>query len=223
MPGPFDSSETQSQVAREYMAWRKRLRDARARQIEEMERPTAYNVTSKDADGNEVTFSTPFQIGQRKYEGEYPQTRETAFRPGFMEQLESAANDRAELDRIVDEVARFVGPGIYRESAHPEIREGEEYGDYVARIGREYEAATGASAVRRPVPDAHGVRESAAVGTGGERRDALPGASDSERARENLCGDPEPDADRGAADGDGGREGAHGGAAADPADRDSAG
>jgi hypothetical protein len=74
----------------------------------------------------------------------------------------SLAADLDELDEIITDEATFMAPGIYRESPHPEIREGEDYGEYHARVAGEYERQTGANAVRRPVPDSDSVRESPA-------------------------------------------------------------
>lgn len=228
MPGSFDPFASIAELAstyaaEDYMAQRKRLREARAKWIEENECPTAYQVTSKDATGAEKSFSTPFQVGKLKYEGEYPQTPEAAFKPSFTPEPDNptAAADLDELDEILEETDTFLKPGIYLESAHPEIKEGESHGEYCARIGREYEQATGTSAVRRPVADSDGVREPAAVDPGGERGIPGPGAGDRGPGGEDLRGDVETDHAGDAADGGG--AGKPGDAAGRDTGRDSAG
>jgi len=204
MPGPFDplADLAHTYAAEDYMAQRKRLREARARWIEEHECPKPMTIEHTDEDGKVIGTSAVgfFEVGKRKYEGDYPE----AFKPSFKPEPETptAAADLDELDEIIAETGAFLAPGIYRESAHPEIQEGEDYGQYCARIGREYEQATGASAVRRPVPDSDGVRDSAAADPGGERGVSAPGASDRERVGESVCGDPDADHAGGAEPGD---------------------
>jgi hypothetical protein len=177
--------------------------------IEEQEAPTAYQVKTRDSSGKEQIVSTPFQVGKRTYEGEYPQTPEEAFKPTFQPRDKPLTWDDAvkELRPILDEVERFLAPGIYRESPHPEMQEGEDYGQYCARIGREYEQATGANAIRRPVSDSDSVRESADVDPGGQRGASAPGAGDRQPGGPDTGGDAEPHDRSGA--GDAGADNSH--------------
>lgn len=201
MPGPRDpfTNLTQQSVAEDFMSARKRLREARIRWIEENEMPEAYSVEGPDG----KAFATPFQVGKRKYEGEYPKTAAAAFKPSFKPPAPDnpdATKDLDKLDNLIREAEAFMGPGIYRESAHPDIREGEDYGEYCARVGRAYEQAAGAGAVRRPVPDTDSVREPAAIDPGGDGGASPLGAGDRGSTGPDLRGSdaPEPDPGTGA-------------------------
>lgn len=193
MPGPFDelSHLAQTYAAEDYMAQRKRLREARRRYIEEHECPRPHTITTKDANGNERTFSIPFQVGKRTYEGEYPQTPETAFQP---QGIEASREDIDAIDKLIGEAEQFLAPGIYRESPHPEIRKGESHGEYCARVGSEYEQAAGANAIRRPVPGPDSVRRSTATDSSGVGTESGPGPGDRQRDRPDHGGDSQADA-----------------------------
>lgn len=200
MPGPFDplASQVNPYVAEEYVTWSKRLREARARYIEEHECPKPMTIEHTDEHGKVIGTSAVgfFEVGQQKYgDGDLAQIPREAPKPTFQpsdtpltwEQMQK------ELKPILDDVDRFLAPGIYRESPHPEMREGESYGEYCARIGREYEQATGTSAGRRPVADSDGVREPAAIDPGGERGISGSGAGDRGPGGQDLRGDVETD------------------------------
>lgn len=169
------------------MAQRKRLREARARWIEENECPTASTIEHIDKDGKVIgkrALGGPFQTGIRRYSDDIPAGTapgKTGFEPSL---LPADANLGELLAEQLTKVETFQAPGIYRESPHPEIKEGEDYGDYCARVGREYERAAGENAVRRPVPDTDDLRESPAAHPGDERGTPAPGASD--------CGEDRP-------------------------------
>jgi hypothetical protein len=181
MPGPFDDLARLSHTyaAEDFMAQRKRLREARARWIEENECPTASTIEHTDAEGNPLldkdgkpkvtALGGPFQTGKIRDESRVPPSAR-GFKPSFtVEPADpTVAADLDELDEIITEAATFMAPGIYRESPHPEIREGESYGEYHARVAGEYERQTGKDAVRRPVPDIDSVREPAADDSRGD-------------------------------------------------------
>lgn len=189
MPAPFDdlANLSHTYAAEDFMAQRKRLREARARWIDEHECPKPLTVVHTDENGKvvgETAAGGPFEVGKLTYDGEWtPDKKNITFIP------QPDAADVEDLGKNLATADAFLAPGIYRESPHPEIREGEDYGEYCARVAREYEAATGKNAVRRPVPDSDGVRESPAVDTGGLGGPSAPGASDSER------GGSDPDSD----------------------------
>jgi hypothetical protein len=212
MPGPLDDliSLSQTYAAEDFMAQRKRLREARAKWIEENECPTAYVIEHTDKDGNPLqgkdgqplrtAAAGAFQIGKRRYDENIPAGTapgRTGFEPTFMPELDhpTAAPDLDELDEIITEAATFMAPGIYRESPHPEIKEGETYDEYYARVSSDYERQTGENAVRRPVPDSDGIRESPADDSCGERSVPAAGTSPGgeDRANDGSGGQPAAD------------------------------
>jgi hypothetical protein len=224
MPGPIDplTNQVNPYVAEEYMAWRKRLREARAKWIEEHECPKPMTIEHTDEDGKVIGTSAVgfFEVGQQKYGGgELSQIPREAPKPTFQPRDKPLTWDEAqeELKPILDEVERFLAPGIYRESPHPEMREGEDYGEYCARIGREYEQAAGSRAVRRPVADSDGVRESAAIDPSGERGLPGPGAGAGEQIGKHLRGDAHADSASSAGGNDDGGAGKRSSDDADPA------
>lgn len=208
MPGPLDDliSLSQTYAAEDFMAQRKRLREARARWIEEHECATAYVIEHTDEAGNPIlgkdgqplrsAAGGAFQIGKIRDESRVPPS-ERGFKPSFMPELDNptAAADRDELDEIITEAATFMAPGIYRESPHPEIKEGETHDEYYARVSSDYERQTGENAVRRPVPDSDGIRESPADDSCGERSVPAAGASPGgeDRANDGSGGQPATD------------------------------
>lgn len=160
------------------MAERKRLREARMKWIDEHEMPVDYSVAGKDG----TRFATPFQVGIRTYDGEWkPENKNITFTPIPAEEV---ASDKEELDQLLAKASVFMGPGIYKESPHPPMLEGEDYGEYVTRVGSAYERQAGQAAVRRPVSDSDGVRESGASDPDRERgtHAAGPGAGGDDRA-----------------------------------------
>jgi hypothetical protein len=173
MPGPFDDllRLSQTYAAESFMQQRKRLREARAKWIEDNECPTASVIEHTDAEGKPIldedgqpmvtALGGPFQTGKIRDESLVPPSAR-GFKPSYAESLGTVPADEAGLDELLSEARQFMAPGIYRESPHPEIREGEDYGEYHARVAGEYERQTGANAVRRPVPDSDSVRESPA-------------------------------------------------------------
>ena len=202
MPGPFDDLAPLSSTyaAEDFMAQRKRLREARARWIEENECPTASVIEHTDKDGNVIgtrALGGPFQTGIRRYDDNIPAGAapgQTGFKPSFLpaEQGSDAA-DLDKLDEIITEAETFMAPGIYRESPHPEIREGEDYGSYCARVGREYERAAGKDAIRRPVPDSDDLREPPAAHSSAERGTPAAGTGDRGEDRPHIRDNAESD------------------------------
>lgn len=208
MPGPLDDliSLSQTYAAEDFMAQRKRLREARARWIDEHESPTASVIEHTDKDGKPIledgkpkitAIGGPFQTGKIRDDSRVPPS-ERGFKPSFMPEPDNptAAADLDELDEIITEAATFMAPGIYRESPHPEIREGESYGEYHARVAGEYERQTGENAVRRPVPDIDPVRDAAATAhPSGDGGGIATGASTGGEDRANHGDSGQPAAD----------------------------
>ena len=221
MPGPFDDLAkafgvpelSSTYAAEDYMAQRKRLREARARMLEEQEAPTAYHIQHTDKDGNPILrdgqplqtraggANSPFQIGKRRYDENIPAGAapgQTGYKPTFFappEQGGSTVEDLDKIDRVIQEAETFMAPGLYRESPHPEIQEGESYGDYCARVASDYERQTGENAVRRPVPDTDGVRDAAAAHPSGDGSGTATGTSPGgeDRANDGDRGQPAAD------------------------------
>lgn len=166
-------------AAEDFMAQRKRLREARARWIDEHECPTASVIEHTDRDGNPLldkdgkpivtAVGGPFQTSKIRDDSLVPPSAR-GFKPSFIpsETGEQESAGELELDQVIEEAAQFMAPGIYRESPHPEIKEGESYGEYYARVANDYERQTGENAVRRPVPDSDRVRESSADDSRGD-------------------------------------------------------
>jgi hypothetical protein len=212
MPGPLDdlANLSHTYAAEDFMAQRKRLREARAKWIEENEAPTDYVIEHTDKDGNPLlgrdgqplrtAASGAFQIGKRRYDDKIPAgpaPGRTGFEPTFMppEQGGSTVEDLDKIDQVIQEAETFMAPGIYRESPHPEIKEGETHDEYYARVSSDYERQTGENAVRRPVPDSDGIRESPADDSCGERSVPATGASPGgeDRANDGSGGQPATD------------------------------
>lgn len=173
MPDPFSElgQLVNTYVAEDYVAQRKRLREARARWIEENECPTAYAVETRDADGNTVMKAAggPFQIGKRRYDRKQVDGKE--IEAEWSEDLKNISfkppdgdgdQTRKDLADALAKAARFMAPGIYKESPHPEILPGEDYGEYVKRVADQYEREAGAGGSRGSAGSADGVREPAA-------------------------------------------------------------
>jgi hypothetical protein len=210
MPDPFHdlANLSHTYAAEDFMAQRKRLREARARWIDEHECPTASTIEHTDAEGKPLldkdgkpkvtALGGPFQTGIRRYDQDIPAGAapgRTNFEPSFAEQLETVPADKDGLDELLSEARQFMAPGIYRESPHPEIREGESYGEYHARVAGEYERQTGANAVRRPVPDSDSVREPAADDSRGDGGLPATGTSTGGEDRANDGSGGQPSAD----------------------------
>jgi hypothetical protein len=206
MPGPFDDilSLSHTYAAEDFMAQRKRLREARARWIEEHECPKASVIEHTDSEGNPLlgkdgeplrtALGGPFQTGIIRDESLVPPSAR-GFKPSFMPLPAEQASAAAELDEIVTEAATFMAPGIYCESPHPEIKEGESYGEYYARVANDYERQTGENAVRRPIPDIDSVRDAAPSHPGDDGCGAAAGSSTGgeDRAHHGSGGQPTPD------------------------------
>lgn len=176
----FDSRSqvVNQQAAEDFVAARKRLREARMRWIEENECPTSYAIVSKDANGNEVSFSTPFQIGKRRYEGEYTEEMKKPvvhvdrdLEKELLEGIGAVFADKPKPGLTVlvagDETQAFLTGSDADRSPHPEIREGEDYGDYYARVSGAYERQAGAPGTGRPIASDDGLRRSSATDTPG--------------------------------------------------------
>jgi hypothetical protein len=157
MTDPFNIdnwlTQIENQTAADWLKERKRLREASMRQIEENERPTAYGIQREDG----TTFNTGFQIGQRKYEGEYPDEgiaakphSDTDLEKQLLSGVESILGRAEQITdghQIVtlkaDDQSISFKMGEDDKSPHPEIREGEDYGEYVKRVGSAYERIAG--------------------------------------------------------------------------------
>jgi hypothetical protein len=206
----FDSiGQLVSQYAAEdFAAQRKRLREARMRWIEENECPTAYGVTTKDPiTGEETTFNTPFQIGKLRYDqdkdGNPLEWHQGLKEPVIHEDPVAAAALLDGIDAIIkeaesptkdrqftvlvsgDEQHAFVTGGGADESPHPPILEGEDYGDYYARVSRAYERATGTTN-GRPVAGDDGVRKPSTTDSPRIGRSDAPGETDDRDAGTGL-------------------------------------
>jgi hypothetical protein len=162
-------------VAEDFVAQRKRLREARMRWIEENECPKPYAVTTQDKDGKQVTFQTPFEIGRLQYpetyndewqkEGQRHQDPEAE--KELLEGIEavlSSSSPEKQLTILVtanEQRAFFTGGG--EEPLHPPIMEAESYDEYYARVSRLYEQAAGQgdrTHAGRTSPSHDGLRES---------------------------------------------------------------
>lgn len=195
MPNSFDFdnflTQVQNQTAQDWVAERKRLREARVRWIEENECPTGYGVKLEDGS----TFNTPFQVGKLRYEGEYPDQPIPATRPldedsskSLLDGVDAAFNNQSGVLSISE-------GGMFRpdeKSAHPEIREGEEYGEYVKRVGSAYERQTNSS-TRNPTPSDGSVRRDGKLADSSRSRlDDRCSSGGSERERSELGSITEP-------------------------------
>jgi hypothetical protein len=173
--GDPKTAEVQVQVARDWLAERKRLREARAKWIEENECPVQFGNTLIDSEGK--VWASPFQIGCQQHEWEEMPVRiiqpgdellakERMTPPltaeGYRELLDGCEEILAESSAGDGDVARTSSDGKHiflvgesDRSPHPAIHEGEDYGEYCQRVGRAYEAAAGAG---RADAGADGVR-----------------------------------------------------------------
>ena len=182
-------------AAEDFVAQRKRLREARMKWIEENECPTAYTVKTRDKDGNEVSHATPFQIGKIQYPDQYNeewqkkgQTHEDPeAEKQLLEGLDAVISQSSTEKRLTvlvtgDEQHAFFTGGAEPESPHPPIQEGEDYGEYYARVAGQYEreAAAFGRDTRGSIACDDSLRRSAAVDSaGGGQSDAAserPGA-----------------------------------------------
>ena len=176
------SSLISQYAAEDFVAQRKRLREARMRWIDENEAPTAYSVKTTTPDGKETTFQTPFQIGQIKYPDQYNEEwqkkGQTHEDPEAEQQLlegldgiisQSSTEKRLTVLVTGDEQHAFITGGDDPESPHPAIEEGEDYGEYYARVARGYEreAAKFGRDTRGSVAVDDSLRRSAAVDSPG--------------------------------------------------------
>ena len=192
-------------AAEDFIAQRKRLREARMRWIEEHECPKPYQVTTADKDGKETTFSTPFEVGSLKYPDQYnekwkeegqrhedPET-EKKLLEGIEAVLSQSSPDK-QLTILISESneqkAFFTGGD--EQSPHPPILEGESYAEYFARVACEYEQAAGqnsSTATGRPVSGDDGVRESPPADPARVGSDDAPGDGPHRDAGPVLGGD----------------------------------
>lgn len=179
-------------AAEDFVAQRKRLREARMRWIDENECPTSYSVTTKNKAGEDVIHHTPFQVGKIQYPDEYNEEwkkkgqkhEDPAAEKQLLEGLDAVLSQTSEEKRVTilvtgDEQHAFFTGGK-DESPHPPILEGEDYGDYYARVARQYEreaAATGTN-TRGSIACDDGLRESPPVDSPGVGPSDAPGGSD---------------------------------------------
>lgn len=200
--------QVSSQTAEDFMVARKRLRDARARWIEENECPTEYQVKHTDKDGNPIlnadgTQKTSsagggfFQIGKRTYDINTPTQPVTHKDPELAKELldgidvvlSEALHAEITSTKLVtmktgDETNSFL-MGKADASPHPPIEEGEDYGEYVKRVSSSYQKQVGSRGGTEADIDrlrAAGRNDDSL----GERRGDGSGASDSGEARPLL-------------------------------------
>jgi hypothetical protein len=185
-----DSRQIQESVQRDWLAERKRLREARTRWIEENECPVQFGNTLIDSEGR--AWPSPFQIGAVRYGGDdgrgaYPSSEPLAMVPPVTPEAAKQLLEGA--GRILRESAETTGVstcvlnsegeqsiflvGESDRSPHPAIHEGEDYGEYCQRVGRAYEAAAGAG---RTNSRADGVWLTSAADPAGLARAAVSGA-----------------------------------------------
>jgi len=204
---PLNLASLVSQYAAEdFVAQRKRLRDARMRWIEENECPTAYQVTTKDKDGNEKTFATPFQIGQIKYPDKYDdkwkeegqQHHDPQAEKELLEGIEAIISESSTEKRLTilvtgnEQHAFLTGGGD--DSPYPPMNEGEGTDEYFARVAHECEQAAAAgrgTATRQPGSNSDSVWKSTPVDPLGVGSADVPGAGLSRHAGTMLGGDPD--------------------------------
>jgi hypothetical protein len=172
-----ESRQVQESAQRDWLAERKRLREARTRWIEENECPVQFGNTLIDSEGR--AWPSPFQIGAVRYGGEdgrgaYPSSEPLAMVPPvtpeaakqLLEGAERILRESAETTGVSTRVLNSEGEqsiflvGESDRSPHPAIHEGEDYGEYCQRVGRAYEASAGAG---RADAGADGVRNTSAV------------------------------------------------------------
>lgn len=201
MPNFFEEELTrqlQNQTAQDFVAERKRLREARMKWIDENECPSNYALV--DADGN--TFSTPFQIGKIRYDRDehgktltYPEEGIQPKNPldddsskPLLDGVEVAFANEGSIVSI-QQGGIFVSDKNHQ-AQHPPIMEGEDYGEYVKRVGSAYERQAAGNILGGTASIDGGVRDS-----GGSGDSAGPGRSDgssssgSERSGSGLGSD----------------------------------
>lgn len=214
-----DMFEVQPEAARSFMAERARMRAARIAWLEKHENLTSYGVTVRGADGKETTFATPFQIGSRRYEGEYP---DTPIAPQTHEDPQEEQRLLEGMESVLQQALQATGPSVTvlrtgdeqhaflmgdaDRSPHPAIREGESYGEYYARVSRAYEREAGAGSAGGAITVDRGLRESAGADSPRERGSDPSGAGADQPDGPMLAGDADrlqsPAAGRGSAAGD---------------------
>jgi hypothetical protein len=206
--GPDLQTLVSQYAAEDFIAQRKRLRDARLRWIEENECPTSYQVDTRGKDGETVKFETPFQVGKVKYPQEYndawkrgARLEDEALEKHLLEGLDAVIKEgespdtQKKLTVLVTpegEQSAFFTGGDADVSPHPPIGEGESYDDYYARVSSAYEQQAHSTAGRRPVPSDDGVRESAAADSPGDGRPDAAGGSPGGEASPSLDCHPDP-------------------------------
>lgn len=168
----------------DFLAERKRLREARMKWIDEHEMPQAMDV--RDAAGNQVT--TPFQVGKQTYAADYDtaaaghKDAKKGFIPEVSEEDQKAV--LAQLDDVITQYNQFSGittrdrsgeeVSFSHKSDHPPIREGETHEEWFIRVTDAYsktpeEAGSGSTGA-----DTDSVRRSAEPDSSDQR--ATPGA-----------------------------------------------
>lgn len=167
----------------DFLAQRKRLREARMKWIDEHERPTSYSIHTIDNDGTLRSFDTPFQIGKQTYDGEWNEAmkegrrhEDAASEDELLEGLEAIVNDSETTEKKItvvvsrDEQHAFWTGGDAEKSPYPPVEEGESYAHYYARVSDSLQRQAGAAATGRPVPSNDHLRESPSTDSPGERR-----------------------------------------------------
>lgn len=181
-------------AAETFVEQRKRLREARMRWIGENECPQPYTISGpQDKDGNEKIFVTPFEIGSLKYPDKYDDNwkeegqrhEDPATEKELLEGMEAILAEPSSEKQLTiligenNEQHAFLTGGD-EQSPHPPILEGENYGDYYARVARQYEQAAGESGrtdTGRPGPGDDRLRQSPSVDPASVRPTDEPGAS----------------------------------------------
>jgi hypothetical protein len=193
-------------AAEDFLAQRKRLREARMRWIDENECPTPYQVAGKDSDGNETTFKTPFEVGKLRYPEQYDdhwkeegqRHEDPALEKELLEGIDAIISESISDQRLTILVSEdgeqhaFLTGGDDK-SPHPPIMEGEDYAEYYARVSRSYEQAAGGESGRpdtgRPGSGDDDLRGSSPVDPTRVRPPDVPGDETDRDAGTMLGGD----------------------------------
>lgn len=193
------------EAASDFLVQRAELRHARARWVDEHERPipmvvlddkgeVAYPSTFKDKDGNERP--TPFMVGCQTYSDDIPHEADPSSatgykRPGVTFIPEAATEDQGKVMDQLQEVTRqyhqFSGTMVRdgdggevplsHRSNHPAIREGETHEEWFNRVSKTYSDTEEARAYAGSTgTDVDGLRRSAGHDPGDGRQASPNGA-----------------------------------------------
>jgi hypothetical protein len=181
----------------DFLAERKRLREARMKWIDEHEMPVAMEV--RDAAGNAV--STPFQVGRMTYGADYDKAAEghKDARKGFIpsEMPPECIAVAKQLEEVIKQYNQFSGIAVRdgngdevsfsAKSDHPPIEEGESHEDWFTRVSNSYsKAAANTADAGSAGADIDGVRKPAGDDSSDRRQIPYIGAEVRRDAPANL-------------------------------------